>query len=397
MNVEFLNQKIKACFPSVEAFAASLGLSKQSVYNWINQKSVLEEDRLLDIFSALELSEPETEVLLGIPPTQVFFRKRGLQSPDKGVEERSKDLANTFFKLDGASYVVKDAFVTVGSKDPVAIASHIRSLLGAEAYKPICFNTLMLELRKHSINVFFLPFRRIGLVLSESGSREVAFTARKGNRAIIFSDTDRTKDQVTFDICHELSHLILGHETPTKEEERLCNQVATELIYPRKFFELNSDSIRAFVDAQGHSAFYAAEKFSQLSLEFDWSPMGLAIALKEYGLIKDKSHEQKRLMTLERFLAEKRKTLDQLFYLKFSPEDYQTICEFFDFEIQKEKDLFKPLIELRDAAAFGRISPRRLAEILNIDSGDADELVRSWMKEKEAIASQDDARASAAT
>ena len=97
-------------------------------------------------------------------------------------------------------------------------------------------------------------------------------------------------------------------------------------------------------------------------------------------------------MTLEHHLAKKRKTLDQLFFVNFTPEDYESMTEFFDIEIQKQKDLFKPLIEIRDAASFGRISPRRLSEILNIDSGDADELVRAWMKEKEVVASQDDER-----
>ena len=61
------------------------------------------------------------------------------------------------------------------------------------------------------------------------------------------------------------------------------------------------------------------------------------------------------------------------------------ITDFFLRDLDKQPEIFRPLIELRDAASFGRISPRRISELLNIDSGDADELVRTWIAQREEI------------
>lgn len=176
---------------------------------------------------------------------------------------------------------------------------------------------------------------------------------------------------------------LLDHEDPTHDDERLCNGAAQELIYPRNFFEEHKSELAVFTDAKGHSWNRAVEKFHQLSLEFDWSPCGLAFALRDFGLIGKDSHEFKRLMTLEKSVRKYRRSIDQLFFSEFDPSDSDLLEKFFNDDIQKDRNIFRPMIELKNAAMFGHLSPRKLAEIFGADSGDMHEIVRSWRAKHE--------------
>lgn len=380
LNIEFLQSKINQKFSGkVIDFARAVGVSKQAAYDWLNEKSSIEDRRVFDIAFALDLDEEETETLIGVPPTVLCFRKKGMDSADPKVRENSVNLANTFFKIDASSYILKDSFTLgVRATELSAIAKLIRQNLQIEGHIPVTFKLLLSELNRHNICVFFIPFHRLGLGLSRSTYREVAFTARKGDRMLVFVDTDRTKDEAVFDICHELTHILLGHVDPSDEEELLCNKSAQELVYPKKFFETHPNELEVFSNATKYSWARVYEKFAQLNREFDWSPKGLALALRDYGFIGKSSHEFRRLLTLERTFAKGRKTIDELFFQRFDPSALDNLEAFFSDDIQKDPDIFRPMIDLKDAAAFGHLSSRKLAEILTIDAGDADEIVRSW-------------------
>ncbi|MCX6116738.1 MAG: ImmA/IrrE family metallo-endopeptidase [Proteobacteria bacterium] len=380
LNIEFLQSKIDQKFSGkVIDFAKAVGVSKQAAYDWLNQKSSIEERRVFDIAFALDLDEAETEALIGVPQTVLCFRKKGMDSADPVVRENSVNLANTFFKIDASSYILKDSFtLDVRASELGTIAKLIRQNLQIDANIPLTFKLLLSELNRHNICVFFIPFSRLGLSLSKSSNREVAFTARKGDRMLVFVDTERTKDEAVFDICHELTHILLGHVDPSEDDERLCNNSAQELVYPKKFFEAHPNELEVFSNATKHSWARVYEKFAQLSRDFDWSPKGLALALRDYGFIGKSSHEFRRLLTLEKTFAKGRKTVDELFFQRFDPSALDTLEAFFSDDIQKDPDIFRPMIELKDAAAFGHLSSRKLAEILTIEAGDADEIVRSW-------------------
>jgi hypothetical protein len=391
VNISFLNQKIEEQFKGVDAFAKAIGLTKQAVYSWLRSETMPDESRVFDIVEALSLSEVDIDTLMGIPTTHVAFRTKGLAEPEPDVKGRSISLAETFFKIDGSSYVVKEGILTgIGESEPAKLVSYIRGLLDIEVDEPLRFEDLLLGLKKYNVNVFFLPFKKLGLSRTTSSRREVAFVARKGDRVIIFIDTERTIDQATWDICHELSHLIMHNNADTPEEERICNQVAKDLIYPTAFFKKHEDVLNVFVSAKKYSSPMMNEIYHRLDREFDWSPMGLALALEGHGYIADQSFEKKRLMMLNSAVMKTRKNIDKIFFSNFDPTNNSKFNRFFNEDIQANKEVFKPLLELRDAATFGKLSPRRLAEILMINSGDADELVRSWMEKQEAEVCQDD-------
>lgn len=396
VNIGFLTKKIEEQFEGVDAFAKAIGLTKQAVYSWLRNETTPDASRMFDIVDALSLSEPEIDHLMGVPTTQIAFRTKGLSEPEPDVKSRSISLAETFFKIDGSSYVVKDGILTgIGESEPSKLVSYIRGLLDIDADEPLRFEDLLLELKKYNVNVFFLPFKKLGLSRTNSSRREVAFVARKGDRVIIFIDTQRTIDQAVWDICHELSHLIMHKNSDTPDEERICNLVAQELIYPAAFLKKHEDLFKVFQSARKYPAPIMNEIYHRLDREFDWSPMGLALALKERGYIADSSFEEKRMMMLNSSLMKTRKNIDEIFFSNFDPTNSSKFDRFFGKDIQANKEIFKPLLEIRDAATFGKLSPRRLAEILMINSGDADELVRSWMDKQEAEVGQDDEHESA--
>jgi hypothetical protein len=95
-------------------------------------------------------------------------------------------------------------------------------------------------------------------------------------------------------------------------------------------------------------------------------------------------------MKLQANFDEQSKSIGEIYFKKFNTENFEQLANFFNEEILTNKDIFKPFIELKDASSCGRLSPRKLSEILEIDSGDADELVRSWISELEIHEGQDD-------
>ena len=119
-------------------------------------------------------------------------------------------------------------------------------------------------------------------------------------------------------------------------------------------------------------------RFNHFIAEYDWSPKGLALALANQGLIKRGSHQFKKLMKLDSLWRSKQKTIDQIYFSNLVNLDFDTLVKFFSKTIYYDRDIFKPFLELKEAALEGRLSNRRLATLLNIDSGDAEELIRSW-------------------
>lgn len=394
MNTEFLRKMILERFGKVEAFAEALNISKQSVYNWLNGEHAPEETRFLDIVAKLELEEEDIEKLLGVPPLQVVFRRTGgLKEASKESIQKGRDLADTFFKIDASSYVIKEGTLTayISKPDQTEIARQIRQKINIPEDDPVILNDLIYELKKYNLNIFFLPLQKIGLAEQFKSNREVAFSAIKADRVIVFVDTNRSKDEVLFDVCHELSHLIFDSTEMEKgfDEEGLCNLVAQHLIYPPKFFQKNSKILEIFSDAVKYSWNEWVDVFRRLQQEFDWSPKGLGIALRQYGHIKQSSHEFNRFMSLDKLFKKDRKTLEHLYFNYFAPQDYEKMLKFFTEEVQTDREIYQALVKLRDSAISEKISSRRLAEILNMDSGDVHELINSWQLEQSAEVNED--------
>ncbi|MGK5088299.1 helix-turn-helix domain-containing protein [Bdellovibrionota bacterium FG-2] len=385
MNLKFLREMADTKFGGVEAFAEALNITKQAVYKWLSGESRPDDERIFDIASALELDEKQIDHLLGVPETIVLFRNTRKQASNQATIERGKELAETFFKVGESSYSVKDSFPLTEETDPKKIASLIRSLLDIADNEPLKLDTLLRGLQKHNVGVFFLPFNKLTIRLNDR--HEVAFTARQGNKVAIFADTNRTVDEITFDLCHEVCHVITRRQSDlTEEDEKICESVAEELIFPTGFFELKKQELEPIL-CEKSTIEETVECLFKLQMEFDWAPGGLAKALVSIGRIKAKSELYERLLKVSAVLKRHVQTVNTMYYSLFEPKNFDSLKAFFDNELPKNKQLFRPFIEIKNAASFGRISYRKLAELLVINPGDADELIKSWREDDTLVVS----------
>ena len=393
INGAFLKKIVKDKGIKVPEIATELKVTPTAVYAWMNGEDNPKEHRVFELADYIGLSENEFDRLLGVPETKVYFRKMGLDNSENNARIRAKELAETIFKIGDGSYTVEKRFGAIQSTDCQQVAIRVREFLEVENDEPVSFSDVLKELSKFKFSIFFLPLEKLKLSIptTRSGSkREVAYSAQSKDQYLIVVDTARSKDQILFDICHELSHLALGHsEETTEEEEKLCNLVAQELIYPRKLLEGRPDLLDVFKSAARNTYEQIIQRYRALASDFDWSPDGLSYALIEYGMIKKKSAENNILHSIKHITSNTRKPLDAVLFKDFNTEDFDLLKKFFDQEIFNNIEIYRPFIELRNAASFGNLSSRRLAEILSIDSGDAYELVKSWeLEQEEAI--QDD-------
>lgn len=383
MNLEFLRAKIDEKFDSMGKFAEAIEVNRVTVSNWVRNIHEPESYRLLDIADALELTPSEVDTLMGIPSVSVVFRKIGRTPSDESVRATSEQIADTFFKIDSSDYPVRTNIYPIsGAPQPLEVANQIRTFLGIKNNEPVVLNEVFVELKRHNIAVYFIPFKKLNIALPENTSnhREVAFSAFKGDRKFIFLDTERTKDGVTFDICHELAHILLDHRETTDEEEELCNAVAQELMVPAALVRENEDIFRPFLDPMVPWV-KMVSRFNQLYSEYDWSPKGLALALSNNGYFTKNSHQFRRLMKFDFTWRKRLKTIDQQYFSDLDVSNYESLERFFSEIIYSNKDIYKPFWEIKEAALDGRLSYRRIASLLNIDSGDAEELIRSWEDE----------------
>lgn len=383
MDAAFLKERVGKVFDRVEDFAAAMSVSRKTVYNWFDGQ-IPHPSRILKIVDALKLDPQDVDALLGVPQTQVEFRRKGLKEAEPAIAAAAKSIAETFFKIEADAYRPTDGLLSgVSDKKIEHVVKYLRGVLSLADDEPATLNYVLAQLKKYSLEVYYLPFKRLGLSGAKTANREVAFTALHEDRAIVFLDAERKFDESTFDLCHELAELVIGFDQdPSDGKEQKCNEIARELIFPKRFIEANSNRFAIFTKAKGQDVAAAGHLLAQFWREFNWSPVGICLALQSVGLIAKDSPEAKLLFWHQKRMNA-RSILD-LYFSRFDSKDFDSLKDFFDIDIQKSADLFRPFIKLRDAATYGSMTSRRLAEMLSIDSGDADELVRHWTDQLEA-------------
>ncbi|MBF0299903.1 MAG: ImmA/IrrE family metallo-endopeptidase [Oligoflexia bacterium] len=382
MNFEFFKDKITEKFSSQENFANKIGVSRRTLLNWFSKKSIPNE-HLFSILELLDLSESDENTLLSIPKLQLVFRTKHKMTARQKSEELCQNVASSFMKLDSTAYETKSAIPILSNPSIETAVASIKNLLSLRDDVPATLTSVLETLKANGPRVIFFPFNRIGIDIQTQG-REVAFTAVQGDKRIIFLDTNRRVDEVLFDLIHELTHIVCGHPSNTSEDnEHFCNEVSQEIIYPRTFF-LKNKKLLSFLQNCSKENFNRVKEFITLLMkDFDWSSMGIALALERYDHLSKASNSYKWLMAIDSQLKKQVPTFDDIHFSTFNKNDFDSLIKFFQNDIYKNKEIFSGFIELKNAAMYGHLSPSRLAELLGLNGGDADELVKSWIKDED--------------
>ncbi len=357
MNFEFLKNKISQKFSSQEEFAKSLGVTRRTLQNWISKLEV-PEDKIFGILNSLDLDEDEENLLLDVPQTQLVFRTKHTRRAQPQVEVICKKIAESFFKLSSNTYKVSESIPVLQkpySKE--VIVGTIRKILSVEESEPVVLSDVLDRLKIHNMGIVFFPFNKFGI--------------------------NRTTDGVIFDLLHELAHIVCGHlpNDTTEEDEKFCDLVATEIIYPRMFLVKNEKLLDFLVNNGEKKYLDVKEVIRYLVKDFDWSAMGLALSLKSYEYISSNAKSFNRLMQIDNQMKAFNPTLEKMYFENFDIDNYEIIKSFFRNDIYKSKEIYSGFIELKNAAIYGRISASRLSEILGMNIGDVDELIKSWVME----------------
>lgn len=382
MNIVYLKEKITEKFNTQENFAEAISVHRRTLQNWFKNESV-PQDKFFDILDILDLSEEDEETLLNLPKLKMVFRSKHLiKASDEGAL-MCEGIAESFLKLSGSAFQVRDSIPVLQNPHTLeTVVSTIRSVLSLDDSEPAYLNDSLERLRFHNVSTVFFPFDKIGIDVERQG-REVAFTAMKDSKRVIFLDTNRQMDELLFDLIHELTHIVCGHdpETTTKEDEKFCNAVATEVIYPRLFFAKNPKLTSTLVECSKYGYNQVKEYIRTIVKDLDWSAMGIALSLCRYEYFGRTNNSFKRLMGINGQFKKQSQNLDEMYFENFNTSDYDSMINFFKNDIYKNKDIYNGFIELKNGATYGHISPSRLAEILNLNKGDADELVKEWIME----------------
>lgn len=390
MNIELLKSAITEKFGSQESFATAIGVSRRTLLNWFSSSSI-PSDKVFSILSSLDLDETREDALLARPKLEMVFRAKYKKPTSEENKKKFRELADIFMKLNGNAYTLNEAFPRLASPfNFKTVVSTLRSLLSLKDSEPAKLFDVLERLKEVNVNVIFFPFNKLNLELEEN-TKEVAFTAFKEEKILIFLDTNRTFDQSLFDLLHELTHIICNHvpDTTTKEDETFCNSVAQELIYPEMFFLKNERVTSFFVNFSKFQIGPLKEIIRILAKDFDWSPMGIALSLCAQKRITRAGYQFRTLMVIHQQLRDSSKTIAELFFENFDTTNVDKFIEFFSLDIYKSKDIYKGFIELKNGATFGYLSPSKMSELLNVNSGDMDEIVGIWKKEDSIILGQE--------
>lgn len=382
IDASFLDEMIASKFDSVAAFARELEVEPNAIRQWLKLKTKPEGRRIFQITDALDLDEEQINRLLCIPQTHIEFRKPFLSTPDSEIEERARRISDTFFNLHPTRHIVqKGTFTKLKSRNSAQLAEHLREALGLRSDEPASLSRTILAAKSLNLSVFFIPFGAFRITSSESKTRETAFLAERGDAKIIFLDTGASIDRLAFDLCHEIAHLVIdeGFVRDKKKVEKLCNSTAQDLLYPKDYIKGNTDLKEALSSDSALEAEDISRLTSSMRRDFNWSFMGIALAMHSYRFIKRDGYTFKKLMAMDR--RTRSRTIHSLYFSNFDPSDVDTLEQFFIEDIDRSNDYFAAFFILKEAVVSEQVSSRRLAEILSIDSGDADELAQSWMRQ----------------
>ncbi|MCK5690912.1 hypothetical protein KAI87_16645 [Myxococcota bacterium] len=354
--------------------AAKLGVNPKSFSRWLNEGHI-QSRYLWDLADAIDFSDDELSEILMSPKYRVYFRRKRLAEPPEAVREAAIDLARAVFGLTHLGPKSKFVPPDLSRFDEIdEVAAQIRRSLRIDDFNDL--PSLLTRLSERGIEVIILPFKRFELL--SDGENEAAFSATDGSRFLVFLDTAAPEAALIFNLCHELAHIFRPEHSHSKEEERFCNDVASELVYPRVFFEKHREEIEERLSDASFERIVPLLKVIRHHLGGEL--FGLTLRLRALGFMSQKNTLHNAILAWAKKTFERSADLQDI-HAGFSASERDALLKFWDEPAIESNPLFRFYALLKNATIDGSISSRRLSEVLDLNLEWADELVYRWRAE----------------
>lgn len=359
-----------------ESIARKIGKSDRQLNRYFSGETSISDEVEIELLEAIEPTEEDYEKIY-YSDYKLMFRKKYLDPPSENTRIKARNLARAFHEILGTSERSSSFDVSPRdclSSNPLEVAKILREKLGLPFNRKsaITLERVVLALRDFNIYVGFYDFEKLG-INSKDQSREVAFTSKLNESCVIFLDINRTEAEAFFDLIHELTHIYFNHsyEDQSKDIERFCNAVSAAFIYSEEL--LNSDEVKKIILARTDEEVQG--EFNKILVFNSIDVRGLTIAISNSNMsTKDKGI----LISKVKKVNVQSSNIKKSYFSNFYKED--RIQEFFEIDCCKREDIFYFFYSLlRGAFITSSLSVRKLSSILNMNSGDVDELSKIWL------------------
>lgn len=372
INRSAFNDALKSRNKTQMIVATNLGINEKSFSRWINEGQI-QSRYLLDLSEELDLSDKELQDILMLPKYKVFFRKKFLSEVPPEIGERAIELATTLF---GMTFLNSESRFCPPNASKIdsanEVANQIRRYTKIESYKNL--QGIITSLAEQGVEVAVVPFSKLGL--KSEGDYESAFSVTDEKRCLIFLDSDSPEELLIFNLCHELCHLFRPDLEFSKIEEKFCNAVASELVYPESFFNTHKEKIQNIIDSQ--SAESIVNLMKVINENLGGEIYGIAVRLKNLGFFSQKNPQHQKMINFAMFSFKKLPKIEVEVFYDFWPQNKTQFISFWDSEELERNSLLRFFFLIKTSAISGSISPRKFSELFGTSVGLSDELFHNW-------------------
>ncbi len=372
VNKPALEEVLRARSMKQAELAEKIGAPIKSFNRWINE-GYIQSQYVWDMTETLELSEEDLDKVLFVPKYQVFFRKKFLGEVPEHIQERAIELARTLFGLTYLNANAKFCPPNVSKiDDPLEVANQIRKYLEIESFNSL--QGIVAMLAEQGVEVALIPFAK--LELNSTGDHEQAFSVTDGSRFLIFLDADSPEERLIFNLCHELCHVFRPDLEFSKIEETFCNDVASELVYPREFFIEHKDKIERVIASSSVESIISL--ISVIRDNLGGEAFGISLRLKALGFLSQKNRVHQKVIGYGKRSFENLKNISDRYFSDFDQNDKEKFVKFWNGDRINKNPLLRFFSHLKSGATDESISPRKFSELLGVDLSIADEMIRKW-------------------
>jgi Zn-dependent peptidase ImmA (M78 family) len=347
----------------------AFGISRTRLSTCLNTNTI-NRKTLYKIAATLKLNKSQFNEVIGVKPLQVFFRKERLEEPHTDEIENVRNYITTFIKVIDLKKAEEalPIYKKLSSSDLAIQIRKTLSIVSPSASIEYVIDTL----KVFGVNVYFCPFRFMGVNLNSQSKKLLRAASIPVNENwIILLDTSKTKDDVFFDLIHELAHIFAGHDHNQKHErsiEDYCQDVAKEFFTPTKFFKLHENDLKKFF-SEVDKKFKTVGHVDKIRIYLGASFEGVVLKLKEMKFISEEMQSY-----LYSVVINKKKNSKKLEY--FFLDGWH---ENLDDDIYKYYYNF--FLEVRYLYQEELLTLRSVASLFGLDYGQSNQLNEMWHSE----------------